>query len=89
MVDRFGGRLVVAGICWTGQGGDVENVGCCATVGSDAGFIFFIELVVKEEEGHVRGGGEPALVRVGGSGVGGSGDLDWRFLIGDVDDCKL
>ena len=89
VVDGFDGRLVDARVAWGGEGRDVEDVGGGATVGGEAGAVLFVEFVVEEEEGHVRAGGEPALVRVGGAGVGGAGDLAGGLLVGYVDDGEL
>lgn len=89
VVDGFDGRLVDARVARGGEGGDVEDVGGGAAVGGDARAVLFVEFVVEEEEGHVRAGGEPALVRVGGAGVGGAGDLAGGLLVRYVDDGEL
>lgn len=72
MIDGFDGRLIDTSIDGFGKSGDVEDVSGSATVGCDTGGVLLVEFVVQQEEGHVVGVDEPALVGVGAAGVGGA-----------------
>lgn len=85
VVDGLGLGLVVAGVDGAGKVADVPDVGGCLGVAAGGGVVLLIELVVEEEMGHGRVG-EPALVSVGGTGVGSAGDDTDGSLNGDIVD---
>ena len=87
VVDGAHRRLVQPRVLGLRQVRDVEDVGGRVAVLGGAGLLLLVELVVEEEVLHV-GGGDPALVGVGGAFVGGLGDLDGLGLVGYVDDCE-
>lgn len=78
---------VDAGELGGGEVLDVPDVGRGLCVALDGGVFLLVELVVGEEVVHA-GVGDPALVGVGGAGVGGAGDDFDGGLVGDVVDSE-
>jgi hypothetical protein len=70
VVDRADGRLVGTGVLGGGEALDVKDVGGGVAIGSLAGAVHLVELVV-EEEVLLFLVDQPALVGVGGADVGG------------------
>lgn len=86
VVDGLDGGLVGAGEFRFAEVLDVKDVGSGVAVGSSAGLVHLIELIVEEEEVHLDGVGEPALVGVCGTGVRSLGENLGLATVGDIHD---
>lgn len=84
VVDAVGLGLVEAGLLGRLEAADVPDVGHGEAVGGGLDGVELVVFVVHDEEFLPFGVEDPALVRVGGAGVGGAGDDGRVLLVGDV-----
>lgn len=84
VVDGALGAFVHAPEYGVGQILNVDNVGGGMLVGSRAGLVLLVELVVQQQVAVILG--DPALVGVGGTVVGGARQLARHGAARDVDD---
>lgn len=86
VVDGLDWGLVEARVDWLLEIGDIEDVCSGAAVASRrADAVELVQFVVEEHVGHFFVG-DPALVGVGASDVGGLGDDDGVFEVGEIVD---